>query len=284
MQWTSKEETFLQDNHMKMLCSEMAQILGRTESAVTHKCQRLGLKKPRSLWITQSYERNPELREIRSKQFKENFQKGLGGWGWNRGIISLPDGLSDEDIILSYEELDSVHLVAEKYEISAHKIWRICKRAGVMRNPSQAGKKRFANPEEREKMAAIEFPKGKDHPNWKGGLGKNHGYVIFTSGPNHNRGLHAVLVEEWLGRKLEKDELVHHINSIRDDNFFPTEELPDLSLKEKELLARDGIGNLQLLTRAQHMVIHAIDNDSSTERIVRQHLSARHRSNSSLER
>lgn len=239
MQWTSKEETFLRDNHMKMLCSEMAQILGRTESAVTHKCQRLGLKKPRSLWITQSYERNPELREVRSKQFKENFQKGLGGWGWNKGNINLPEGITKGDVIETYQTLQSIHLAAEFWGITSHMAWRICTEANAMREPV-------------------------------GYTISIHGYLVHTTGANRGRPVHRVLVEKFLERELGYDEIVHHINSIKDDNFFPTEELPDLSLKEKELFARAGIGNLQLLTRSQHIVLHHLLKYPETEKFTRE--------------
>jgi hypothetical protein len=249
-----------------MFYRELAKALNRSVSSVRRKCQEMGLKKDRSLSTKRSYEENPHLREIRSKKFKENASKGLGGQGWNRGTINLPEGVTKEDVLEAYQASQNVHLAAESCGITSHMAWRICNKEGAMRSVSEAQKQRTSYPH-------IPALKGKESPNWKGGLGKNNGYVIFTSGPNHGRGFHTVLMEEWLGRKLEKGELVHHINGIRDDNFLPIEGVLDVSLKDKEQLARDGIGNLQLLTRAQHMMIHAIDNDAQTERIVRRHLS-----------
>lgn len=71
------------------------------------------------------------------------------------------------------------------------------------------------------------FPEfsGKNCPQWKGGkFTSNDGYLyIFV--PNHPNRLrndylaeHRVIVEKIIGRYLNKGEIVHHINGIRNDN------------------------------------------------------------------
>lgn len=66
---------------------------------------------------------------------------------------------------------------------------------------------------------------GPEHPSWKGGKSHNvDGYVLIWH-PNHPRNLcgnyifeHVLIMEEYLGRYLTEDEIVHHINEKKDDN------------------------------------------------------------------
>lgn len=66
---------------------------------------------------------------------------------------------------------------------------------------------------------------GEDSGNWKGGIRKNyHGYIIVSS-YNHpfksKTGCvleHRLVMEDFLGRYLKPEEVVHHINGDRTDN------------------------------------------------------------------
>ena len=44
------------------------------------------------------------------------------------------------------------------------------------------------------------------------------GYVIISAGPNAGRREHRIIAEAKIGRPLEADEVVHHINEIKTDN------------------------------------------------------------------
>ena len=66
---------------------------------------------------------------------------------------------------------------------------------------------------------------GENNNLWKGGRRKRgYGYIAIYS-PNHPFGdkdgnvmEHRLVMEKHLGRYLKKEEVVHHINEIRDDN------------------------------------------------------------------
>ncbi len=81
----------------------------------------------------------------------------------------------------------------------------------------------------------TKFEPGDKNFSWKGGYAYHHdGYVYKRTG-DHYTFEHRVVMEGILGRKLEKGEIVHHINEIRNDNR------PE---------------NLKVMSRPEHMVLH----------------------------
>lgn len=67
---------------------------------------------------------------------------------------------------------------------------------------------------------------------------KSNGYVQITRGENKHRSQHVVIMEQHIGRRLLKNECVHHIDGNRSNN---------------------NLDNLALLTRAEHSRIHRIE-------------------------
>lgn len=59
---------------------------------------------------------------------------------------------------------------------------------------------------------------GKNHPSYKKGYCMSRGYKIISSGKNAGKAEHRVIAEKILGRKLKRNEAVHHINGNKSDN------------------------------------------------------------------
>ena len=89
------------------------------------------------------------------------------------------------------------------------------------------------------------FPKGELHPHWKGGRKISQGYVLVLKPdhPNANKTgyvrEHVLIMSLHLGRPIAANEVVHHINGIRDDN---------------------RLENLVLMTRQEHTSNHTKGN------------------------
>jgi hypothetical protein len=72
------------------------------------------------------------------------------------------------------------------------------------------------------------------HPNWKGGKTFSEGY-IRSSIKENKKYIHRDIMENCIGRKLERNEIVHHINGDKTDN---------------------RIENLKIMTRSEHIICH----------------------------
>lgn len=76
----------------------------------------------------------------------------------------------------------------------------------------------------------LHYKTGKDNPNWKGTGYFSKGYKYIYN-PNHPNAIknyvaeHTFIMSQYLGRKLEKGEIVHHKNGNKKDNRLNNLEL-----------------------------------------------------------
>lgn len=71
------------------------------------------------------------------------------------------------------------------------------------------------------------------HPSWKGGFYIHKGYLRHSHGGR--KLLHREIVEKLLGRKLERSEVIHHIDGNTMNN---------------------DISNLKVISQSEHVAIH----------------------------
>lgn len=87
---------------------------------------------------------------------------------------------------------------------------------------------------------------GEDHPLFKGRVVGGHGYIMIYSPDHPNKskdnyvGEHRLIMEQYLGRYLDKKEHVHHKNKIVSDN---------------------RIENLELMSESDHHKLHTPKQD-----------------------
>ncbi|HGJ9204474.1 TPA: HNH endonuclease [Pseudomonas aeruginosa] len=96
------------------------------------------------------------------------------------------------------------------------------------------GKRRIFTDQHKERISIAKLSYGEKNAT---GLSlKPNGYIEITRGPNKGRSQHRVIAEQMLGRPLEPDEHVHHIDGNRSNN---------------------DPSNLQVMTAAEHTSLHA---------------------------
>jgi hypothetical protein len=133
------------------------------------------------------------------------------------------------------DEKMSTREIGRKLHLCAHTITRLLLRAGVKVRTSIEGHK-------------VKYPVGRYGSmgsNWRGGRRRTPAGYISMYKPDHPHASvggyameHRLVMEEKLGRYLERSEVVHHVNGKKDDN---------------------RISNLEVVTRGRHISNHFSD-------------------------
>ena len=129
----------------------------------------------------------------------------------------------------------STREIGRKLSLCGHTISRLLTREGVKPRTSIEGLR-------------VKYPNGRfgsQASNWRGGRRLTKFGYILVHKPDHKNASsigyvmeHRLVMEKKLGRLLEKNEVVHHINGKRDDN---------------------RIRNLKLTKKGQHTKDHFVD-------------------------
>ena len=148
-----------------------------------------------------------------------------------------------------YESGLSIPEISEKMGIAKSTLRFRFKKMGILRSRSDAlrlagkkgrlggglrGKKRTFTKEHKENISKAKMGKG------KGTRITKAGYIEFTMGENKGRLEHVVIVEKRVKRRLFANECCHHKDENKQNNN------PD---------------NLELMTKSDHMRLHALKNN-----------------------
>lgn len=143
--------------------------------------------------------------------------------------VKPQDSIGDAIVKMYVDEKKSIYRIAKELNTNVGRIGSYLSVRNVKtRSPKEAKK--------------VENPQGPTVSNWRGGrrtIGKGYIYIYSPDHPNATKDKyvmeHRLVMEKKLGRYLESNEIVHHIDGNRGNN---------------------KISNLQLCTKGEHTKVH----------------------------
>ena len=128
-------------------------------------------------------------------------------------------------------DLRKVNKIYELFE-SGSTIAEIVTKLGTNRETVRQYLLKRYTPKQKRAIVLKNFrqPKGKDNPNWKGGKEVTKaGYIRLWISRDERVLEHRKVMEDHLGRKLTRSEVVHHINGNNADNRLANLQLTTFS-------------------------------------------------------
>lgn len=112
----------------------------------------------------------------------------------------------------SYKHRDKI---LEMYTVNKYSITKIDKLLGINSRSSVESIIRLSGIEIRPMSFYMTMEK---NPNYKTGRTIEHGYIKLAIGKGKQQFEHRIIMEKLLGRKLLRNEHIHHLNGIKNDN------------------------------------------------------------------
>jgi hypothetical protein len=136
--------------------------------------------------------------------------------------------------------IEKIRKIKLEYYGKGNAPWNKGKRCPWAKNNPQIFKKGHIN-SLKQKEIARQMWLGDKNPRWKpiGSKRMNHGYILVKIDEHKWVKEEWIIAEKMLGRKLYRDEVVHHINGNKNDNR------PE---------------NLRVMTKDEHKKLHLKDN------------------------
>lgn len=176
-------------------------------------CQELGIKSPITLrkWMKKLGIKTRNVNRLKSLEYKL--------------------GMTDNELkvkleTMYYQENKSLSKIATEFGVTHTAISKKFEKFGIKKLDTITAKTVFGS--------------GENNGNWKGGKRVQNGYYMVRC-PEHPKATlgyiyeHRLVMEQYLGRYLKKDEIVHHKNRNKQDN---------------------RLENLEILTPSEHNRVH----------------------------
>jgi len=184
-----------------------------------------------------------------------------------RKCAGMKRDASDKDILFMYKRGRSCSEIAKIVGISSVHAARIVRKYGATRTASERIRISHSREETKLKLSKSSTGRkcsehvkdilrervGSKNHNWRSGITKQTtGYLCFTqstgNGEHAGKFLHKIIAEWKISRKLEKGEVVHHIDGNKLNN---------------------DPRNLEVMTHSDHARLHAIKNNLGRRKNVR---------------